>query len=105
MVSRQYRHNLITRLTHWVSALALVILFMSGLQIFNAYPNLHWGHKSEPEEAFFSISATEEDGEIIGYVRLYDWSVNTTGFLGIQNTPEGPFPRAFPSSLKTEKYC
>ena len=99
MVSRQYRHNLITRSTHWVNSLALVVLFMSGLQIFNAYPNLHWGHKSEPEEAFFTISATEEMGEIVGYVRFYDWTVNTTGFLGIQNTPAGPFPRAFPSWL------
>ncbi|NIO08703.1 MAG: hypothetical protein GTO40_12110 [Deltaproteobacteria bacterium] len=99
MVSRQYRHNFVTRLTHWINALALLILIMSGLQIFNAYPNLHWGHTSEPEEAFFTISATEEAGEIIGYVRFYNWSVNTTGFLGIQNTPEGPFPRAFPSWL------
>jgi len=72
MKSIVYRHNLITRSTHWVNALALVILFMSGLQIFNAFPNLHWGHKSEPEEAFFTISATEENGEIIGYVRYED---------------------------------
>ena len=33
-----YRHNRITRLTHWISGLALIILFMSGLQIFNAHP-------------------------------------------------------------------
>jgi cytochrome b subunit of formate dehydrogenase len=38
-----YRHNRITRLIQWVNAVALLILFMSGLQIFNAFPELHWG--------------------------------------------------------------
>ena len=52
-----YRHNPVTRLTHWVNALALVILFMSGLQIFNAHPHLYWGNTSEPDTAFFSIGA------------------------------------------------
>ena len=99
MSSLIYRHNRITRLTHWTNTLALLILFMSGLQIFNAFPNLHWGSKAEPEEAFFSIYATNEDGEIRGYTQLYGWRVETTGFLGLQNTEMGPFPRAFPSSL------
>ena len=37
------RHRLSTRLWHWTNALSLLILFMSGLMIFNAYPRLHWG--------------------------------------------------------------
>jgi len=94
-----YRHNRITRLAHWTNALALLILFMSGLQIFNAFPNLHWGSKTEPDEAFFSIYAANEDGEVRGYTRLYGWQFETTGVLGIQNTDMGPFPRAFPSWL------
>jgi thiosulfate reductase cytochrome b subunit len=32
------RHHWIVRLTHWVNALALVIMIGSGLRIFNAYP-------------------------------------------------------------------
>ena len=52
-----YRHNRITRSTHWVNALALVILVMSGFQIFNAHPHLYWGSTSEPEQAFLSIAA------------------------------------------------
>lgn len=99
MSSLVYRHNRITRLTHWINALALLILFMSGLQIFNAYPHLHWGSKSEPEEAFFSIYAANEKGEIRGYTRIYGRRVDTTGILGLQNTEMGPFPRAFPSWL------
>src|SRR5712692_4142558 len=97
MANLAYRHNRITRLTHWVNALALLILFMSGLQIFNAFPNLHWGSKAEPDEALFSIYATDEDGQVRGYTQLYGLRVETTGFLGIQNTDMGPFPRAFPS--------
>lgn len=37
------RHSLAVRLWHWINALCLLILLMSGLQIFNAYPRLHWG--------------------------------------------------------------
>lgn len=94
-----YRHNRITRLTHWIHALALLILIMSGFQIFNAFPNLHWGSKAEPDEAFFSIYAANEDGQVRGYTRLYGWQVETTGLFGIQHTEMGPSPRAFPSWL------
>lgn len=98
------RHNRVTRFTHWVNALALLILFMSGLQIFNAYPALHWGHKAEPDEAFFSIYATDDGGFIRGYTQLYRWKVDTTGFLGVQQTELGPFPRAVPSWLTIPGY-
>ena len=37
-----------TRLTHWLSALALVILVASGLQIFNAAPYLDASDKTDP---------------------------------------------------------
>jgi Ni/Fe-hydrogenase b-type cytochrome subunit len=38
------RHGLSTRLWHWVNAVTLLILLMSGLMIFNAHPRLYWGH-------------------------------------------------------------
>lgn len=104
MSATVYRHNRITRLTHRTNALALLILFMSGLQIFNAFPNLHWGSKAESEEAFFSIYAANDDGEIRGYTQLFGWRVDTTGFLGVQKTDMGPFPRAFPSWLTIPGY-
>lgn len=37
------KHNLATRLWHWTNVVALFILFMSGLNIFNAHPRLYWG--------------------------------------------------------------
>ncbi|WP_088342975.1 MULTISPECIES: cytochrome b/b6 domain-containing protein [Rhodomicrobium] len=40
------RHSAVTRVTHWVNALCLAVLLMSGLQIFNAHPALYWGNIS-----------------------------------------------------------
>jgi Ni/Fe-hydrogenase b-type cytochrome subunit len=99
-----YRHNRITRLTHWINAIALTILFMSGLQIFNAFPHLYWGSKTEPGEAFLSISATNENGEVRGYTELFGYRIDTSGVLGLQNTEMGPSPRAFPSWITIPGY-
>jgi Ni/Fe-hydrogenase b-type cytochrome subunit len=99
-----YRHNRITRLTHWLSALALVILFMSGLQIFNAHPYLYWGSTSEPDKAFLSIAASQDDGDVRGFVDFYGRKIDTTGFLGVQQGVFGPFARAFPSWLTVPGY-
>src|SRR5262245_17864984 len=99
-----YRHNRVTRLTHWTSAIALTILFMSGLMIFHAHPHLYWGSTSEAEKAFFSIAARDDDGDIRGYVKLYGHQIDTTGFLGVQQGALGPSPRAFPSWLTVPGY-
>ena len=99
-----YRHNRITRATHWINALALMILVMSGLQIFNAHPHLYWGNTSEPDRAFLSIAATHDDGEVRGFFRVYGWQLDTTGVLGAQNTDMGPSPRAFPSWITIPGY-
>lgn len=92
-----YRHNRITRLTHWINALALMILLMSGLMIFNAHPNLYWGHTSEPDKAWLSIGAQEQGADMRGYIEIHGWRIDTTGFLGVRQTAQGPSARAFPS--------
>lgn len=38
-----YRHTRIVRVAHWINALCFLLLLMSGLQIFNAHPQLYWG--------------------------------------------------------------
>ena len=38
-----YRHRLPTRIWHWINALAVFVMLMSGLMIFNAHPHLYWG--------------------------------------------------------------
>jgi Ni/Fe-hydrogenase b-type cytochrome subunit len=40
------RHSLAVRVMHWINAIAIVILLMSGLQIYNAHPALYWGKSS-----------------------------------------------------------
>jgi Ni/Fe-hydrogenase b-type cytochrome subunit len=109
-----YRHNRVTRLTHWIDAIALMVLFMSGLQIFNAFPQLHWGSKTEPNQAFLSISAKKQDGDLMaqifakdgvrGYTEILGHRFDTTGVLGVQFTESGPFPRAFPSWITIPGY-
>jgi Ni/Fe-hydrogenase b-type cytochrome subunit len=39
-----YRHRLVTRIWHWINAIAVIVLIGSGLMIFNAHPRLYWGH-------------------------------------------------------------
>src|SRR6478609_10423632 len=38
-----YRHRIATRLWHWLNALTVFVMLMSGLMIFNAHPHLYWG--------------------------------------------------------------
>jgi Ni/Fe-hydrogenase b-type cytochrome subunit len=99
-----YRHNRVTRFTHWIDAIALMVLFMSGLQIFNAFPQLYWGSKAELNQAFLSISAKEHDGDVRGYTEILGHRLDTTGVLGVQFTESGPFPRAFPSWITIPGY-
>ena len=96
-----YRHNRVTRLTHWINALSLTILLMSGLQIFNAFPQLHLGDKAELDDAVLAVGAS--DGER-GYVQLLGARFDTTGVLGVQRTANGLRRRAFPSWLTIPGY-
>ena len=41
-----YRHTVLVRITHWINVIAITFLVMSGLQIFNARPDLYWGQQS-----------------------------------------------------------
>ena len=37
------RHRLSTRLWHWLNAVVIIVMLMSGMMIFNAHPRLYWG--------------------------------------------------------------
>ena len=37
------RHRVSTRIWHWTNAIAIFVMLMSGLMIFNAHPRLYWG--------------------------------------------------------------
>jgi thiosulfate reductase cytochrome b subunit len=52
-----FRHALMVRVLHWINVIALVVLLMSGLQIFNAHPTLNWGKSSYTgAPAFFTLT-------------------------------------------------
>jgi thiosulfate reductase cytochrome b subunit len=92
-----YRQRLWTRLTHWVWAVSLFFLMLTGLQIFNAFPSLHIGIESgfDYDNAILSISAREVGGELHGVTRVLGAEFDTTGILGVS----GGEVRAFPAAL------
>ena len=93
------RHSLIVRITHWINALALTLLFMSGLQIFNAHPNLYWGQSSYSQRpAVLDIGAgMSAGGQPIGVTRILNHVFDTTGVLGLSREDGQLAVRGFPS--------
>ncbi len=93
------RHSLLVRVCHWVNAVCVVMLLMSGLQIFNARPTLNFGQATNFDDPFFSMSAREnDDGSVTGFTRLWGHAFDTTGLFGVSRGPYGDLEeRGFPS--------
>lgn len=50
------KHALSTRLWHWVNAAAIIVLFMTGLNISNAHRYLYWGdYGFDPADAWLAV--------------------------------------------------
>ncbi|MET0180062.1 MAG: cytochrome b/b6 domain-containing protein [Novosphingobium sp.] len=65
------RHALSTRLWHWLNALCLAVLFMSGLGISNAHPQLYWGEWGfDPRTAWLRLPEFPGWATIPGYYSL-----------------------------------
>ena len=94
-----YRHTLPVRVMHWINVLALTILMMSGLQIFNAHPALYWGKSSYTgRPPLLQIGAREDErGERIGVTVILGHEFNTTGVLGVYQQDGEAVETAFPS--------
>jgi thiosulfate reductase cytochrome b subunit len=90
-----YRQKLLTRLTHWIWAVSLFFLLLTGLQIFNAHPALYWGQESgfEYNNALMALSGRETEDGLQGVTWLLGREYDTTGLLG---TSAGEV-RGFPS--------
>jgi thiosulfate reductase cytochrome b subunit len=69
------RHSAVTRATHWINALALALLLMSGLQIFNAHPALYWGDISTFDAPLFA------PGEFPGWATIPSYQSLAAGRL------------------------
>ena len=71
-----YRHSLVVRVTHWVNLLCMIVLLMSGLQIFNAHPALYWGNASDFDNPTLAIGAMRREGaEPRGIVQVFGTDV------------------------------
>jgi thiosulfate reductase cytochrome b subunit len=92
-VERIYRHRLPVRISHWLNVPCLIILIMSGLQIFNAHPALYWGDRSDRDQPLLSIrSMTTESGEMRGITTILGHKFDTTGVLGYSDGSRRAFP-------------
>jgi thiosulfate reductase cytochrome b subunit len=80
---RYYRHTLAVRLFHWVNALGVILLLMSGLQIFNSYPRLHWGNLGNPlTPAIVSFGGNKDAVHPQSWMSVGEYRIATTGVLG-----------------------
>jgi thiosulfate reductase cytochrome b subunit len=93
ITERVYRHRLPVRISHWLNVPCLVILIMSGLQIFNAHPALYWGDRSDRDQPLLSIRPMKiESGEMKGITTILGRQFDTTGVLGYSNGSGRAFP-------------
>lgn len=83
-----YRQSAWTRITHWIWAVSLFFLMLTGLQIFNAHPSLQFGAESgfEYDNAFLKIGAKQDGNDVVGFTRLFGKEFNTTGVLGVSGS-------------------
>lgn len=84
-----YRTRLPVRLWHWLNALSVFIMLMSGMMIFNAHPRLYWGKfGANPDRAWLEIGHHGTRG----FVNLLGTEIPTTGVLGYAMGTAEAFP-------------
>ena len=88
------RHRWPVRIWHWVNALTVFVMLMSGLMILNAHPRLYWGHYGANHDyAWLEIGSTRD----AGFLRVGSVTIPTTGLLGYRTEADGRVNRrAFP---------
>jgi thiosulfate reductase cytochrome b subunit len=99
-----YRHAGVTRATHWINVLALSLLLMSGLQIFNAHPALYWGAKSAFDHPWLAMVAGDKGGQPVGVTQIAGHSFDTTGLFGWSGKTGMGESRGFPAWATIPSY-
>jgi thiosulfate reductase cytochrome b subunit len=100
-----YRHSVLVRITHWINVLCILVLVMSGLQIFNAHPSLYWGERSHFDDPVLSMRAENSPEGPVGVTTVLGASFETTGVLGLSRTSDGRLAaRGFPSWATLPSY-
>ncbi|WP_374943949.1 cytochrome b/b6 domain-containing protein [Sphingomonas sp.] len=84
-----YRQRRPVRFWHWLNALSVIVLLMSGLMIFNAHPHLYWGQFGANQETpWLEIGNVDERG----YLRIGPVTLPTTDVLGFADGQAHAFP-------------
>ncbi|MES1926252.1 cytochrome b/b6 domain-containing protein [Salinisphaera sp. T31B1] len=92
------RHGWATRAWHWLNAICLLVLLMSGLQIFNAHPALYWGQTSHFDSPLLAMGAMRgPDGNPMGATRVLGHQFDTTGLFGLSEANGELAQRGFPA--------
>jgi thiosulfate reductase cytochrome b subunit len=101
-----YRQSAWTRVTHWLWAISLFFLLLSGLQIFNARPDLYIGQQSGFgfDNTILSFSAANTEHGPKGYTTVFGRTFDTTGVLGLSGKGEDLAARAFPAWATIPSY-
>lgn len=101
-----YRQSIWTRVTHWIWAICLFFLLLTGLQIFNAHPTLYIGEQSgfEFDNAILEIGAFNTPTGPVGRTTVFGHTFETTGVLGMSGSAERPSFVAFPSAVTIPSY-
>ena len=94
-----YRQSIFTRLTHWLWALALFFLLLSGLQIFNAHPALYIGQESgfSYDNAVLRMQAENAPDGPRGFTTILGQKFDTTGLFALSGGEARPSYRGFPA--------
>jgi thiosulfate reductase cytochrome b subunit len=100
------RHGVIVRTTHWINAISLFCLLLSGLQIFNAHPALYFGQQSTFGAPWLAMSAYVSGGALHGVTRLGSALFDTTGLFGASKQHGMWAARGFPDwlTIPAERY-
>ena len=101
-----YRQFLSTRITHWLWAISLFFLLLSGLQIFNARPDLYIGQQSGFgfDNAILRFDAADTDDGPRGYTTLFGKRFDTTGIFGLSGSGDNQEARGFPAWATIPSY-
>jgi thiosulfate reductase cytochrome b subunit len=101
-----YKQTLATRVTHWLWAICLFFLLLSGLQIFMARPDLYLGIQSGFgfDNSFLSIGAYFDGPNMRGLTELFGFRFDTTGWLGAIWVDGNMQARTFPVWMTIPSY-
>jgi thiosulfate reductase cytochrome b subunit len=94
-----YKQRFTTRLTHWLWAVSLFFLLLSGLQIFNAHPTLYVLKQSGFgfDNPIVTMSGENTDAGPKGTTTVFGRKFDTTGWLGLSDEDGKPASRGFPT--------